>query len=348
MDQSLSIPIKSIPLRNFIAHIAFWSLYVLAEYLTQLPHLRSGDHGTLLAYTFLNLPLLMVPAYLTLYVLVPRFLQQGKNQLFFLGIFALAIALFFLRIKWAEWINYLQHDHFINLPYTKVLKNLVRDYAVVALAVCIGIIVDWKNSQNQKEKLIRAKAEAEVQLLKSQLHPHFLFNTLNNIYSLALSRSEQTAESILKLTELLDYFVYRVNKEEVQLAKEVQLLENYLELEKLRYGEDLELKIDIQIKNEFLSISPLLLLPFIENCFKHGGKGKDGIFRVSISLQQEEKLSLIVENTKKQYSQAKRSPGGLGLENVRQRLNLLYPNQHQLLILDREDIYRSELSLHLR
>ena len=107
------------------------------------------------------------------------------------------------------------------------------------------------------------------------------------------------------------------------------------------------LEVDIQIKNEFLSISPLLLLPFIENCFKHGGKGKDGIFRVNISLQQDEKLSLVVENSKKLYP-AKNIPGGLGLENVRQRLNLLYPDQHQLLILDREDIYRTELSLRLR
>ncbi|MEL6255859.1 MAG: histidine kinase, partial [Bacteroidota bacterium] len=231
---------------------------------------------------------------------------------------------------------------------TKVLKNLVRDYAVVALAVCMGIIADWRESQIQKENLIRAKAEAEIQLLKSQLHPHFLFNTLNNIYSLALSRSAQTAGSILKLTELLDYFVYRAKKEEVQLGKDVQLLENYLELERLRYGDDLLLTVDIQIQNEFLSISPLLLLPFIENCFKHGGKGKDGIFRVNISLQQKEKLSLVVENSKKQYPQSKSHPGGLGLENVRQRLNLLYPERHQLLILNREDMYRSELTLSLK
>ncbi|MDW3652246.1 MAG: histidine kinase [Bacteroidia bacterium] len=347
MSHSQIAPNKQISLRELFLHIAFWSIYFLAEYLTQLPHLRTEDYGSLLKYTFLNLPLLMLSAYFILYILIPRFLKQGKNQLFFLSLLILAIALFFLRIRWAEWINYLEHDQYINLPATKVLKNLVRDYAVIALAVCLGIIADWKKSQTQKENLIRAKAEAEVQLLKSQLHPHFLFNTLNNIYSLALSRSEKTAQSILKLTELLDYFVYRVNKEEVQLGKEVQLLENYLELEKLRYGEDLFLEVDIQIKNEFLSISPLLLLPFIENCFKHGGKGKDGIFRVNISLKQDEKLWLVVENSKKQYPQAKKSPGGLGLENVRQRLHLLYPGKHQLLILEREDLYRSELSLHL-
>ncbi|MEO1213073.1 MAG: histidine kinase [Bacteroidota bacterium] len=348
MSHSQILSNKQISFRALFMHLAFWGLYVMAEFLTQFPHLRAEEYGNLLSYIFLNLPLLMLPAYLTLFVLVPRFLQQGKNQIFVFSLLLLAIVLFFLRISWAEWINYLQHDHYINLPVTKVLKNLVRDYAVVALAVCMGIIADWRESQIQKENLIRAKAEAEIQLLKSQLHPHFLFNTLNNIYSLALSRSAQTAGSILKLTELLDYFVYRAKKEEVQLGKDVQLLENYLELERLRYGDDLLLTVDIQIQNEFLSISPLLLLPFIENCFKHGGKGKDGIFRVNISLQQKEKLSLVVENSKKQYPQSKSHPGGLGLENVRQRLNLLYPERHQLLILNREDMYRSELTLSLK
>ena len=122
----------------------------------------------------------------------------------------------------------------------------------------------------------KSKAEAEIKLLKGQLHPHFLFNSLNNIYSLALVKSDLTADSILKLTELLDYLVYKANMDKVPLSKEVQLLHNYIGLEQLRYGNHLRIETAITVQNDALLVAPLLLLPFAENCFKHGGPGQDG------------------------------------------------------------------------
>ena len=171
--------------------------------------------------TLLTLPLLMLATYFIAWFVVPRYLKADRWTEFILWIVAVAIFVFFARIKWAELVNYLESGRYFKMPVDKMLKNIIRDYAIIALAVCISIIGDYRRKQKLNEELIKAKAEAEIRLLKGQLHPHFLFNSLNNIYSLALLKSDMTAESILKLTELLDYLVYRASLDKVALSKEV-------------------------------------------------------------------------------------------------------------------------------
>lgn len=210
--------------REVFLHILFWGIYVLSEYLANMMHLHSSNNWTFLRSTLLSLPLLMIPTYLIAFYVVPKFLMQNKIHWFLLSVFVAAIFVFWGRIKWLELINYLENGQHFNIPPTKVIKNVIRDYSIIALAICIYIIGDWRKKQQLNEQLIKAKAEAEIKLLKGQLQPHFLFNSLNNIYSLALMKSDLTADSILKLTELLDYLVYRANLEKVALNKEVQLL----------------------------------------------------------------------------------------------------------------------------
>jgi len=176
-----------------------------------------------------------------------------------------------------------------------------------------------------------------------------LFNSLNNIYSLALTKSDLTADSILKLTELLDYLVYRANLDKVPISKEVQLLNNYIGLEQLRYGDHLRIETNISVQNDNLLVAPLLLLPFAENCFKHGGPGKDGLFRVNIELQADERnLVFYIWNSKKNGLEIKKHSGGLGLQNIRQRLALLYPGRHQLSIHNLPDAHSARLEINMR
>ena len=232
------------------------------------------------------------------------------------------------------------------MPARKMVKNVIRDYSVVALAVCLYIIGDWRQKQKLNEKLIKAKAEAELKLLKGQLHPHFLFNTLNNIYSLALQKSDLTADSILKLTELLDYLVYWANKEKVALSKEVELLKSYLDLEKLRYGEKLQLNAEFSEIGNNLKVSPLILLPFVENCFKHGGISANGVFWINLKLKvYDKKFVFNIENSKKKKKD-KTKTGGVGLENIQQRLVLIYPDKHQLEIDDNDEFFSVRLEIN--
>lgn len=305
-------------------HLLFWILYVASEYFANLVHKRPGEGLRFFQSTFLSLPALMLATYFIAGYVVPRYLKTSKWPLFILWILVVAAFVFFARIKLAELVNYWESNQYFKMPVDKMLKNIIRDYSIVALAVCIYIIGDYRKKQQLNEQLIKSKAEAEIKLLKGQLHPHFLFNSLNNIYSLALMKSDLTADSILKLTELLDYLVYRANMDKVALSKEVDLLQNYVDLEQLRYGEKLKIESDIDVLNGAVTVAPLILLPFAENCFKHGGVGPDGLFRIRIYLHADQKkLVFHLANSKKKNRENQPVSGGVGLSNIRKRLALL-------------------------
>lgn len=330
-------------------HILFWFLYVASEYFANMMHLQLAKNGQFFWSTFLSLPVLILPTYFIAMFAVPRYLKANRWAAFLFWVLVAAIFVFFARIEWMELVNYLTFNEHYQMPPSKALKNIIRDYSIIALAVCIYIIGDYRQKQQLNERLVKAKAEAEIKLLKGQLHPHFLFNSLNNIYSLALVKSDLTADSILKLTELLDYLVYRAGMEKVPLAREVELLENYTGLEQLRYGEKLKIDQEIVLKNDAVQVAPLILLPFAENCFKHGGPGKDGLFRVNISLQaDDQKLIFQIANSKKKGRGHATVSGGVGLQNIRQRLELLYPGSHRLNIRDEPETYQVNLEIRFR
>lgn len=348
--QSNMLRIKTIAI-----HSAFWLLYLISEYFANLYHTRQGEAKWFLLSSVAYLPSLLMATYFLALWAVPRYLQAKRWPLFLLCVAAAGGFLFYARLEWEELLIYLVHGERFDMPAAKLMKNIIRDYSVVALGVCVYIIGDYRRNQQLNEQLIRAKAEAEIKLLKGQLHPHFLFNSLNNIYSLALMKSDLTADSILRLTELLDYLVYRANQDKVPLSKEVQLLENYVELEKLRYGEKLQVEMDIALFNDGLLVAPLILLPFAENCFKHGGPGTDGFFWINIALRSNaNRLEFRIANSKKakragggvaQSQPVTNGSGGVGLENIRQRLTLLYPNRHKLNISDGLEGYEVTLVL---
>jgi len=331
-----------------LIHMALWSVYVLSEYAANAIHLRQGEDLIFWRATLLSLPLLVLPTYFIVLVAIPRYLKPNRFALFSLAIMVVAVLIFAGRIKWMELVEYLNHGHYISMPAGKVLKNVIRDYAVVALAVCIYIIGDWRRKQKINEQLVKGKAETEIKLLKGQLHPHFLFNTLNNIYSLALKKSELTADSILKLTELLDYLVYWTGKDKVEISKEVQLIKNYLDLEKLRHGDKLKLDVDLDIADESELVTPLILLPFIENCFKHGGSKRGEPFWIKMKLRiYSKKLVFNVENSKKSVINTNNENSGIGLKNIRERLQLVYPLRHQLVISNNKEFFGVRLEITL-
>jgi LytS/YehU family sensor histidine kinase len=311
--------------------------------------MQPGQNFRFFQSTLLSLPALMLATYFLACYVVPRFLNSDRWLGFLSWILVVAVFVFFARIKWAELVNYLESDRYFRMPAHKMLKNIIRDYSIIALAVCLYIIGDYRKNQKLNEQLIKAKAEAEIKLLKGQLHPHFLFNSLNNIYSLALMKSDLTADSILKLTELLDYLVYRANMNKVTLVKEVDLLRNYISLEQLRYGKKLKIESTIDVLADSIQVAPLILLPFAENCFKHGGAGEEGVFRIKIDLYADyESLVFIIENTKRKSSVEAKGAGGVGLDNIRRRLTLLYPGRHSLTISDLPDQYRVSLEIDFK
>jgi LytS/YehU family sensor histidine kinase len=185
--------------------------------------------------------------------------------------------------------------------------------------------------------------EQELNYLKMQIHPHFLFNTLNTMYGFALKKADETPEMILKLSNLLDYLLYQSEKPFVLLSEEIAHVKDYIALEKMRFNATLDVKINVSKTSETISIPPMLLIPFIENSFKHGSIQK-GVLTIDIQL--DASLEQVYFRIKNSNSESTSTQHGIGLENIKKRLELLYPNTHELLIVDNAGAFEVELQLN--
>ena len=205
--------------------------------------------------------------------------------------------------------------------------------------------MDWFLNERIQRDLENQRLSAELAFLKSQINPHFLFNSLNSIYSLAYQRSETTPEAILKLSEIMRYMLYECNDNKVDLASELQYLQNYIDLQKIRFGNKAFIDFKIDGKVETQQIVPLLLIAFIENAFKHGvASNPQTPIRLLIEVD-EAHLHFFMQN--KKHTNNRDESGGIGLNNVKRRLDLLYPGKYNLDIRDERDTYTVELSLVL-
>ena len=233
---------------------------------------------------------------------------------------------------------------------------IAGNYLVVLFAVTIKLISKW-NTVEKKNLVLEKKSmemelrlkEAELKLLKAQIHPHFLFNTLNNLYGLVLAGSENAPQIVLKISSLLDYMLYKSNKPYVSIESEVQYIKDYLELEKLRYN-----KLKIEFAEERItsqvSIAPMILQPFVENAFKHGISKDVGMQWLSLEIRVNNgRLDFRVKNPRVAESSTDETgyTEGIGLKNVKKRLNILYPDRHKLNIKEEPNTFTIDLSIDL-
>jgi len=287
-------------------------------------------------------------------LLVPQFLQKRKgltySGLLILTVFLLAL----LQFLFANILNQIGINLFTHIesrgPRGMFLFNAFPLLFFVMLNLFLRIFKEWASLQEIEKKLEEAKKEAlKVQLenLKAQVNPHFLFNTLNNIYSLSLFNDKRTPETILKLSDLLSYMIYECRDDKVLMENEVKFIENYTALEKLRFNENASLSITIDKNWNNTEIAPLLFAPFIENAFKHGMNimSREPKISISISKGPENKLHFICENFTDNIKNP--GPGGIGLKNVKARLNLLYPNRHDLIIKSDAKVFKVDLTIEV-
>lgn len=208
-----------------------------------------------------------------------------------------------------------------------------------------SIASKWVSLERRTELLEKEKLKAELSYLRSQINPHFFFNTLNNLYGLAQEKSDKTAEVVMKLSILMNYILYEADQEQVPLSKEVEYIKNYIELEEIRYGNRFESSLIVQGDLSSLQIAPLLLLPFVENSFKHGVNRESEGAWISIKLTyKDNQLDFSISNSLLTEDNPQAS-GGLGLNNVVKRLNLLYPSKHQLVYGPEGDTYKVQLTI---
>ncbi|HEY9259174.1 sensor histidine kinase [Chitinophaga sp.] len=210
----------------------------------------------------------------------------------------------------------------------------------------IKIALEWFKSEKQREELKVEKLNAELKFLKSQINPHFLFNCLNTIYSLAHKQSAQTEHAILKLSTIMRYMIYESNEARVLLSQELKYLHDYIEIQKLRLPKDIEITYTVSGEAGGLQIEPMLLVPFVENAFKHGiSYTEDSFIDIDIATT-EDMIRLTVKNSHFKERVAER--GGIGLDNVLKRLELLYENEHEINIRETENQFIVDLKIVLK
>lgn len=230
-----------------------------------------------------------------------------------------------------------------------MLANAKGGLAGVGLAVSLKLIKYWHQKEKRNVALMKEKTEAQIRLLTAQIHPHFLFNTLNNIYAETQHKAPQGSRMILELSEILRYLLGEGQKHEVPLYKELNLLRNYINLEKIRYGNNLELHLSMPKETGHLQIAPLILLPFVENCFKHGASKFLQAPWVNLEVTLDgRQLVFKLMNGKSEATQDAVARSGIGIANVKKRLELLYPNAYELKIEDQDNVYIVMLRMQLR
>jgi len=218
---------------------------------------------------------------------------------------------------------------------------------IASLVLAIKFFQNYLYEQQRNQTLAQQKVEAELKYLRNQIQPHFLFNTLNNIYGMMLSNDKNAADYMVKLSDLLSYMLYDSNTKTVALSKEIEMLDSFIELERLRYNRKLEFNYSKTNLSPFLKIPPLLLIPFVENAFKHGPAKEEGNSFINIQIETQNKiLYFSVENSYSDHSSSTDIQSGIGLENVRKRLEILYPDKYTLNMI-KADVFEVSLMIEL-
>ncbi len=286
--------------------------------------------------------------YLNFLIFIPKFLGSKKYKIYIATLIAVVIIWgigkynIALMLKCYTVVD--SHGKYFTFRYF-FINSTITCVFILFLSTALKFTSDWFLNERVKGELENQRLNAELAFLKSQINPHFLFNSLNSIYSLAYQKSDTAPDAILKLSEIMRYMLYESDDTKVALAEELQYLQNYIDLQRIRFADAAFVDFKITGKVAEQKIVPLLLIAFIENAFKHGVTNDPSspiLLRINLD---ETHLHLFVEN--KKHILNRDSGGGIGLNNVKRRLDLLYPNKYTLNIRDKADTYTSELSIIL-
>lgn len=343
--------IKNITRNRLLQHSLFWvfSFFVLLRIFAYSEEISAVD----LIYTFLFHLSIWPAVYLNLSWLFPAWLQKGKYGIYFLLIVATVGASIGLNLLIFNYLSDFLFPGYYFIAYYEFWEIAQFIVAYLVITSLIKLSKSWFKYLDIQDKLRRLeseKATAELEALKSQVNPHFLFNSLNNLYSLALDKDERTPGIILRLSEMMRYLLYESNANFVPLEKEIAHLHNYVEMQKLRVGEQVKINFEVTGETAGKQVAPLLFLLLVENGFKHGIKGDTQGTFIHVQLQiAENQLIFKTENNKGAVDDVEKGQysGGVGLENLRRRLNLLYPGKHQLVITDGISTFTAVLKIEL-
>jgi len=324
-------------MRLFFRQGLYWlAIYFLWVYMKSY----GGMEMEYFQLNLVNVFIFMMVYYVLKYFQIPYFYNKGKTLTFLLSIIGFS---FLYLIFWRTSMFYI--EELINKPermlHQSISLNMIETIQFYVPAVALLAWESLNDRRKQIERmqaLEREKIANELKFLKAQINPHFLFNTLNNLYSSVVTKSPKAPDMILQLSGILDYVLYKSQKKIVSLDEEVKTIEHFLKLEQIRYGERLQIEFK-KGANLSLPVSPLILLSIVENAFKHGASGDIDSPKIKIDIQEKnDSIHCEVWNTKSKYQGELNDAykKGIGLSNIKRQLNLIYPDNHELIIEDGE------------
>jgi len=336
---------------TLISHSVFWVvIYYFYAYF-----LGFGSSNTKYVNLFSGflMPVTILISYFLIYYLIPNYLLTKKYKYFILySIYTFIISVYIIILSILFGLIYSEgYKEVDKAPLTKTLPFIILGvFFVVTIVVSLSLMIhNYKSiisNENLRSKILQTQLqlkEQELKFLKMQIHPHFLFNSLNTIYGFSLKKSDDAPEMILKLSNLLDYILYQIEKPQVLVKDEINHLMDYVSLEKMRFHDTLDVAVETKINNENAQIAPMLLIPFVENSFKHGTI-IDGKLKVAIYVEtKDDNLFFEIENSSIAENEALK---GIGLGNIEKRLDMLYPKSHKLVINQIENKFKIMLEIH--
>lgn len=331
-------------------HAVGWLILLVTLVLMDL---RFGDSsfGTVLTSQAINLVFYMVVVYINVTHLFPTYLRKERYWMYLLLLIGLTLMVTPIKLV-IKFILFSGDE----VMQTDILDNMdlyfLSMFFVLGSSTVGKIMVDWITENRKKVKAENETMQSELRFLKSQINPHFLFNTLNSLYALTLKKDDKAPDIVIKLSEMMRYMLYECNEPRVPLRKEINYLKNYLDLERLRQRKGIEIKLDVTGNVSDQMVAPLMLIPFLENSFKHGVNAniKDGFVHARLRVENRS-IHFELENSKGSVMPTQvhgnRPSGGIGLVNVRRRLQLLYPGAYDLNVKETPSTYTVRLDLSL-
>lgn len=329
----------SILSRRRVYHGLIWMSYALL-----LLFLDSGTGSFVLTLrnTLIHVFFMMAMVYFNYEYLIPQYLSKKRFFTYFFFLVATALVIMPIELLCLYWNIATEDDLKAQIDLlTKQSGHLIFLMLTLIVSTILKITKEWLLQQAVQKDLENKNLQSELSFLKSQINPHFLFNTLNSLYALTLKKSDKAPELVLQLSDMMRYMLYKSNEKEVPLIQEIKYIQNYLALERTRYGDKARIEFDyVGEPASAYKIAPLLFITFLENSFKHGlSQSIEHGFVECLIYAEDDWIDFTIQNSKTQERDERYFQGGIGLVNVRRRLELIYPKHYELDISETEDTY---------
>jgi len=313
------------------------------------------DYAYSLKSNLIGFPIHITLCYLFIFIFLPKLFQRKVFEFFSLITLSLSVA---VLLKFQLTFSFLSEDVLpeytaitSNITFSYLIQTVLGEVYVISFVSCIKLVIDWTKQREFLLNTNKILLENELKYLRSQIQPHFFFNTLNNLYSLTIDKSDKAPDLILKLSDLMKYFLYETGKEYQSLSNEIKHIKDYIDIEKLRYNEELKVSFNVRGAVKKTMIRPLLLIPLVENAFKHGARNskKNSYITIDLKINSSE-INFKVENSfSKSTKPIKVQVGGIGLANIKKRLEINYGKENfSLNTFEEKNKYIAELIVKLK